>query len=327
MTSHFWMPKAPRGLFSLRRRALLAVTLLVVLPAIFAVFSLDRREPTDLQGWTKLVLNGRKFLIARGTAEIERWPGAERRPEPGGAPAPDLPEMLRVESSARVLGRSVSRFHVVSLARPGGALLEWFAWNEGKKARRVRLEEGESGAALRVARYRPAGEAAAWILDRQQVLPFELPPESRGLPPIDPYGVMGRLGELVSRREGNFLLVSRKGPIEVAFEASAPEEQTFRLRDQATGDRVSLDLKVSRVMLRPAGGAGRTLLDMEGATELWVDAGSGALLRISGHSPKIRGVITLRVSSFSKARRPRPSVTWPPFASETTLLDGNTEAP
>lgn len=241
---------------------------------------------------------------------------------------PGLPEMLRVASSARVFGRSVSRSWVVSLARPGGSLLEWFESSEGKRARRVRLETGEPGTVLRVARYRPAeGASAPWRVDREKLLPLKLSAESLDLPPIDPYGVMGRLGEMVSRRRGRFQLVTRKGPIEVTFEASAPREQTFRLRDEASRERVSLDLKVSRVLLRPAGGAGKTLLDMEGATELWVDADSGALLRISGHSPKIRGAITLRLSSFSKARQPRPSVEWPPFANETALLDGKTPAP
>ena len=245
-----------------------------------------------LRGWTRLVLEGRKFFVARGRSVIER-----RRAERGTQPT----EEVRVVSTARVLGRSLSRHQVTSRSLAGGRLLEWVEVDGKGRARRGRLEPGS----LVVTRFRRPDEgqgALGWLLDRRRRL--AVPAAWDELPAIDPYGLLGRLAVATAAGRGKIQLLTRRGTVEVVYRVGAPRRERWRLQDEDSSRRRHDELSVRRVELVPSRQGGRTLFDMEGPLELWIEEGSGALLKISGRSPKMRGTITLRLTSFSRRALP-----------------------
>ncbi|MDQ7086396.1 MAG: hypothetical protein Q9Q13_00415 [Acidobacteriota bacterium] len=219
-----------------------------------------------LEGWTRLTIEGRKFLVARGRSVIER-----RQAPAAGEADPGPVAEVRVVSTARVLGHDLSRHHVVSRARVDGRLIEWVERDGRGRLRRGRLV----GDRLVVSRFsrRASVETGAWTLDRRRVFPLAGAWER--VPAIDPYGLLGRLATAAAGSTGRIFLLTRRGPVEVVYRAEASVRERWRLRDEDAGRSRRYALRVRRVDLAPARQGGRTLFDMEGPLQLWVEEGWG----------------------------------------------------
>ncbi|RMG43165.1 MAG: hypothetical protein D6718_12905 [Acidobacteria bacterium] len=267
---------------------------------------------SPLEGWTLLRLEGRKFLFAKGIAEIERFPA-----EDGGIE-------LAVRSEARIFGATAGERLAATWFDPLRRRSDRWLELAGPEKARAGWRAGDGRRYAVVSYDRPRGaeqDPARW--NRREERSFGLD----GIPPawavVEPYALLGLLGQLAAEGGGRVTLLTRSGPIQVQAAVGSRQESTVRVRTPGSRRR-RLRLRLVEVVLAPAEEGGRTLLGMSGKTRLWVDGDSGALVRIEGWHERLRGRVRLELTSFSAERRRRPELPEPwPAAG----LDAGIESP
>jgi hypothetical protein len=284
--------------------SLAAVTMLAAGP--LAAPASDDSSGSGLEAWARLRLEGRKYLIASGRSEISR--GSDPRAE-------DL-ELLTVSSEARVLGAKAGRHEAASVMGGGrrGSLC-WMELSPRKKARLGLVHE--SSGKITLTTFRPTGQsdedsAGSWPVSHLDEWP--LPRDELGgrTEVLDPYGLLGRLDALLESRSGELTVLTKRGPAQLRFERLSRERVRVRLRNLDDGAQIDEMIDAVVVDLTPGGEqSGETLLNMRGATRLWIDPASGALLRIEGEHEGAGGRLTLRLTAaaFLPGTRARPD--WP----------------
>lgn len=270
----------------------------------FLAFSSASAWAEGLEGWAKLRVEGRKFLIAKGRAEIERWP-ARVADEPN-AKKPGS-ELVAVLSSAQIFGKSSAEHRAFSPGADADAVSRWMEFSHGKRGRVGVWKPGQS---YQVTKYKPvANSDPSRMTDwkSSDVKNWTDVPDQR---PVDPYRLLGELDRLVGRRSGTLRVLTKAGVGTLEFRTSQPETRKWTVRDLDSGTKRRLNLRVARVELFAAEGE-ETVLSLSGPTELWVDVDSGALIQISGRSAKGGGQITLRLTGVSHRSSPKPDLHWP----------------
>jgi len=224
--------------------------------------------------WTRLELKARGGLF-RGQVEFRRS---------------NSPEGARVEVSsvARLLGATVARYSAATRFDAAGRILECHSATR-KQARRFAFGER----AYKVEKLRPRGDVAAPLDTWQVVSAAEYPyPESSpgvAAPILDFYGMLLRLNErplAAPGDEATVLVATQRGPrtyrLRVA-EARTGEREFARLPG---GKRTTERVRELRLTVLPEDPQTREgFLNMEGETELWVEAESKTLLEIGGQMP------------------------------------------
>ncbi len=291
----------------------LALAASLVVAGAFEVPASSPESASPLEGWTRITLEGRKYLVARGRSSVTRWP-------PSGD---ELPGLVAVDSEASVLGAGVSTHHAFAESDAEGRPLRWLGWTPGKKARHAALEDGT----LVVEKLVPGEKAPpdpqrGWTVAQRTELALSGEGEEaqdgddaegcgEELPLVDAYTLVTALGSVASEKTGTFRVLTRRGATTIHYEEVWRGARELRLRDDDAGARRTLRLEVRRMVLRPAESGGETLLRMRGETTLWLDVHTGALLEISGLHEKIGGRIVLRAKAFSREVRERPRPPWP----------------
>lgn len=114
-----------------------------------------------------------------------------------------------------------------------------------------------------------------------------------------------RLADLPLTKVGDQATVrvsTSRGPAPMRIRVGATRTTRRKITDLATGRSRSIEMKELRLRVTPLAGSRsdtRGFLNMEGETELWVDAATRTLIEISGNVPKVPGrvVITLAGST------------------------------
>lgn len=254
-------------------------------------------EHSALSGWSVLVLDGRKLLVAKGRSEIRRY---------GADEAAGLPEQVGVVSDAWLFGAHVGAHRALSTICPAAARSEsWKGWVPDEKLRVATLE----GGTLSVVDYRgpedddgPPGPG--WRLHRENQV--EIPPAAEGESPArgpwDVYALLARLGPLARGEEPlRVRMLTKRGEVLGVVERAGEtvfDERVERLDDE---EHVRLQLPVVELTLKPAPEAAdeEHLLDMRGPVRMWVDPVSGALVRIEGTHSGIDRRIKLTLDAFA----------------------------
>jgi hypothetical protein len=265
------------------------------------------RASSPLSGWSTLVLDGRKFLVAKGRSEIRRY---------GADTATAVPERVGVVSDAWLLGAHVGEHRALSTAHPTDALTAgWKGWVPEEKLRVARLE----GCTLSVVDYRgpeddDVPEGAGWKLHRERTV--EIPAgDARDEPargPWDVYALLARLGPLARGEEPmRVRMLTKRGEVLAVVERSGETVFDRRVERLDDGSRVDLELPVVQLELKPAPEAADAehLLDMRGPVRMLVDPVSGALVRIEGTHAGLDRKIRLTLDSFG--RKPPPPLSPP----------------
>lgn len=238
----------------------------------------SEEAPSPLEGWGRLRLEGRKFLVAKAHVDLERWPDAGR---------------MRCESVLKALG--VDRRHEAHAWSPAeGRPLAWVELSEGRKLRVALRGPGEASS-LEVRRYKP-GDAEDWTdLEVEEV---ELDAgESRLL------DAWYALVELPALAEGGVhRVLTKDGPIDLRVESRSLGERTLRLEELASGERREVRVDALELSLTRAG-EGETLLGLSGPTLLLIDRRTGAILEARGEKDGVPGTIRLRLTGFASEAR------------------------
>jgi hypothetical protein len=104
---------------------------------------------------------------------------------------------------------------------------------------------------------------------------------------------LGKVGDMVVVR-----VVTSDGVVPMRIEVGQERTRQRTITDLSSGARRRVDLRELRLRFTPIGASSpkaKGFLDMEGESELWMDAESGILTEISGTIPRVPGrvVITL----------------------------------
>jgi hypothetical protein len=253
---------------------LLAVLLFAASPCVVA-----EETASGLDGWARLHLEGRKFLVAKAHVDLERWP-AERR--------------MRCESVLKALG--ANRRYVAHAWRPApDAQLAWVELSEERKLRVAHRPAGQD-ASLEVRRYKP-GDEADWSDLRVEEL--ELAEGESQL--LDAWYTLVELPALASG--GVHRVLTKDGPIDLRVESRSLGALTLRLEELETGERRDLRIDEPVELSLTRAGDGETLLGLSGPTRLVIDSRSGALLEARGEKDGVPGTIRLRLTGFSREAR------------------------
>ena len=283
-------------------RAAKPITYLAAIAGLSVAMGHAAPVSSPLEGWTRLELEGRKFLVAHGRTAIERWQG---------------PPLIVVTSDLRFLGRH-RRHEAFALAGSDGRPVRWLEVSAGRRARLHVFDA--AGGRLEVATFRPAdGGSRAWR--PAGVEGIDVGESASGA--LDPWTLLAWLDDLAARSAGDTIgVLTRHGLRRFAVTRGPMRRQRYSLEalDRPAGRR-RVVLEVVRVEILPADG-GETLLGLSGPTVLTIDRGSGALLSIEGVRPGVPGRIRLTLRRWSAEDRPRPAPPWDEFQRPSATGEG-----
>jgi hypothetical protein len=121
---------------------------------------------------------------------------------------------------------------------------------------------------------------------------------------------------MLAADEVRFLLLSNDGGHEVIARRKDSRRAELTLADLDGGVDRTVTLDLRRVELLPAPGEpDPSFFGMDGGISLWIDAGSGLPVEISGKREGIPGTIRFRLTGISLKARPRPVTPWPTEAT------------
>ena len=130
----------------------------------------------------------------------------------------------------------------------------------------------------------PAGDPSRWVHDYIAMIVrlAELP--------------LGKVGD-----EATVRVSTSRGPVPMRIRAVSERTTRRTLTDLATGGRRTVDLRELRLRVTPLAGSPaetKGFLDMEGETELWVEARTRTLIEISGNVPNIPGRVVITLAGY-----------------------------
>ncbi|MBP7149362.1 MAG: hypothetical protein KBD01_17665 [Acidobacteria bacterium] len=260
---------------------------------------------SPLAGWTQLVLEGHKFLLASSRTTVSRWPAQ------GSAPA-----AVEVLSRVNLFGSLAREHRAVALSAANGPTSRWVDLVPGERLNAHILTPG----GVEYWRYRRpngaerTGSFENWGEPKRRTVPAPPAYQATCPGPVDAYTLLARLDCLAAGDSRSVAVATRDGIGMVRARRDAPRPQAFTLRDLDRGASTAVQLEVVRIVLGEPGAAAETVLGMQGEVTLLVDAGSGALLEIEGRDDDVPGTIRLRLTGFSRRALSRPAMPWPTAA-------------
>ena len=140
-----------------------------------------------------------------------------------------------------------------------------------------------------------------WAVSSREEFAYPRGEDGRPLPIYDYYGMLLELGRFDLDAPGDETTVwvaTGKGPRQ--FRVSVAEVRTgeYRIRVAGSGERRTLPTRELLLRIEPSDDSDEGFLDMQGNTEIWVEADTKTLLRISGKVPKVPGQVHLGVDEL-----------------------------
>ena len=211
--------------------------------------------------------------------------------------------MVLAESTARLFGSIfVNSWSLSTMDRKSGRPLEFLEVKPGEKANRWKFrDDGISHEKLRPHKGAPDEPIDKWAVSRSEKL-------SGGADPAgwvhDYIAMIVRLRELPITKPGDQAIVrvsTNRGAVRLRVSASEERTENRTFTDLATGAHRAVDLRELRLRVSPLEGdpaEAKGLLNMEGETELWVEATTRTLIEISGNVPKVPGRVVITLSAY-----------------------------
>lgn len=239
--------------------------------------------------WRRLELGTASGILLEGRVVLIRKQGHYEPPE-GGQGRPAL--LLRTETRAKALIALDLEIESFSELDPtSGASLEFLEVRPREKAKLLRVDSEQ----LLLVRYAPPKgrpEAALEDWEVTKRVQWARPAvDGSPVPLFDYYALIAHLGDLPLHAVGDrtrVWLASTSGPLEMDIRVTESRQGSRRFRDLAAGPYRTVSLEELRLRLRPLGGNPdkvRGFLNMEGETEVWVEAQSRTLLEVTGRIP------------------------------------------
>lgn len=314
-----------------RLKAFIALSLALALQAPLAPAPALGATPVPLEGWTRLRYTTTKLLIFSGELTMNRATSGDRTTVRTDSRATLLGssfvDTYSVSSMDRKTGRPLDFIDV----RPAKKKAERYTFSgtgilhETLKPRKQspndpmdkwRIAKKEtlpndppSGAAAAPA----SAPAATPVASRDGAPGAARPAADPPAAPLDPsrwvhdyISMIVRLHDLPLRKigdEATVRVLTSKGAAPMRVRVSEEREVRRSLADLATGKNSSATFHELRLRVSPLAGTSsetRGFLNMEGETELWVDAATRTVMEISGEVPKVPGRVDIVLSGYKK---------------------------
>ena len=238
-------------------------------------------------GWKTLRLKAKASALVRGHVEL-------RVTEEAGA------VRLETSTTARFLGATIARSETTTLLDRNTGRPREHRMQSKKKGRRYQFHDG----GYRVEKLEPVkgpdgGESWAVRWSHEYAAPG---PDPGGPPLFDYYGMLLQLRRLDLHAVGDeieVLVATSHGPTAFRVTVSEARDAEREFTDLKTDTPRSLATRELRLTIAPTDpDAPGGFLDMEGETEIWVEAETKTLLEVVGKVPRVPGKVRLVLSEL-----------------------------
>jgi hypothetical protein len=245
----------------------------------------SRADADPWAGWKSLRFRARASVLT-GSVAMDVSPG------------PDGALNIETAASASFLGARLAHSRTTTVVDGKSGLPRRHVSVSDKRARRYVF--GEAG--YTVERLSGKGHARepleSWDVTSRAEHAYPTEPDGSVQPVFDYYGMLLHLGKLALEKVGDeavVLVATPRGPVPYRIrvgEATVAEET---IHDQRTSAKRTLSVRQLRLRITPAdpSAADEGFLKMEGETEVWVEAASKTMIRISGKIPKVPGRVRI----------------------------------
>jgi hypothetical protein len=236
-------------------------------------------ERRPLQGWKLLRFEARSMPLLTGSFELKR--DAQR---------------LETRGTARLLGAPLARSRTTSLLDASTGCSRGFLSLSRSRGRRYTFDSDDYKVERFTSRGGPDAPAEKWEITSTESFPY---PDA---PLYDYYGMLVRLAHEPLRQAGDevqLYVATAHGPRAYVVRVGDSRDGERSLADIETGAKKKHKLRELRLRIRPVdASAEEGFMNMEGETEIWVDAESKAPVEINGKVPKV-GRVKLELVAFS----------------------------
>jgi len=258
--------------------------------------------PAPLEGWTRLRYTTNKLLVFSGELTMDRSTTGEKT-------------VVRVDSRASLLGSSfVNSWSLSSMDRKTGRPLDFLDVRPKKKAERYTFNQGGVlHETLKPRSDAPDDPMERWRVSKRETLPEATGAQKTSNAPGDASGwvhdyisMIVRLHDLPLRKTGdeaNVRVLTGKGPAPMRIRVSEERDMKREIADLATGKKSSVLFHELRLRVTPLAGSPsdtKGFLNMEGETELWIDAATRTVTEISGEVKKVPGRVDIVIAGYKK---------------------------
>ena len=200
---------------------------------------------------------------------------------------------LDTTTTARFIGATIARTTTTTLFDPvTGATKEYSSYSR-KRGRRYVFGENS----YTVEKLRPAEQADdGWRVTLRNEFPYPKSSDGRGVTQLlDYYGMLLHLRQLKLNAPGDeteLHVATSSGPELYRIRVGEIRSRERIITDTATGEKRHMTSRELRLIISPADpDTEEGFLNMEGETEIWVEAESKTPLEIVGKIPKVPGKV------------------------------------
>jgi hypothetical protein len=266
-----------------------AVLVVVIGGAIIASWAISEPAAT-WQDWELLRFRASSIPFFSGRLEMRLSSESER---------------LRFEtwSVARFFGARIASTRTVTLIDPATGRTESYSSLSHKRGRRYTFGERSYVMERLLPPEDRDSATSPWIVHSRQEYDYPRDADGNSIEVHDYYGMLLLLKRCDLEEVGDEVLLhvaTSTGPQPYRIQVSAVRTSKRELKDLRSEKRRSLLVRELRLRIIPADPehADEGFLEMEGETELWVEAESKTLLLLSGKAPKIPGRMRLELAEI-----------------------------
>jgi len=238
-------------------------------------------------GWSTLQLKAKSVPLLRGKVEL-------RVSEDGHG------KWLETTTSARFFGATIARSETITLLDPvTGRTREYRSYSRKKGRHYVFGKTGYTVDKLR----RSKNEDEPWVVKTSKAFDYPGTEEGRAASRLfDYYGMLLNLDDLGLDAPGDEVevqIATSDGPEAYRIRVNEIRDGARAFTDLRTGKKTELPARELRLTVSPTDPESEEgFLNMEGETEIWVEAGSKTLLEIVGKVPNVPGKVRLVLSAM-----------------------------
>lgn len=242
-------------------------------------------EPCPLLHWKVLRLEARGMPLFSGGLELKRQA-----------------QQLETRATARLLGAALARSRTTSIIDASSGCSRGFLSVNRNRGRRYTFDKNGYVVERFTSRGGPDAPPEKWQITSSQS--FSYPDAVAGVaPPLyDYYGMLLRLKHEQLHRPGDevkLYVATARGPKAYVVRVGDSRTGERIYTDLTTGSRMKLKLRELRLRIRPSDAtADEGFMNMEGETEIWVEAESKAPIEINGKVRNVPGRVKLELVGF-----------------------------
>lgn len=250
----------------------------------------DSRAQDPWASWTTLRMRARAGVLFTGNIEMDNTISEGKR-------------LFVTRTTARFLGARVAFSVTETTIDPRTGRTQRYTSRTKKSGRRYVFEDD----AWVVQRLSPVNGPEApldeWEVTSSETFPYPEDDAGNLLPVFDYYGMLLHLRETSLSEIGDEItlhVATSKGVKAYRVLVAETREAERRFEDLKRMEERVLPVRELRLRILPADpeASDEGFLNMEGETELWVEAGSKTLLGISGNAPKIPGRVKIHLAAM-----------------------------